>query len=149
MKNKIQVPKILPKHLIAFWWSLVAVQVSLLVWRHWFESGRVLKLFALGHFAWHRARQSTDTRAYILPRFEPLSIIFWTCSVAISRWYGLTLNMNIRFPLFWSTWTVALGPTFCLKNLKIEIRSSSSQCRSLLGIQTSHFICKWFGFNLW
>ena len=28
----------------------------------------------------------------------------WNLSVAISLWKGLTLNMNIRLPLFWSTW---------------------------------------------
>ena len=38
-----------------------------------------------GHFAWHWARQCTDTRAFYI---AALSIIFfsWISSVAISRW---------------------------------------------------------------
>ena len=37
----------------------------------------------------------------------------------------------------------------CLKNLRIENRSSSCQCWSLHGFQTLHFICYLFGCKLW
>ena len=56
----------------------------------------------LGHFAWHWASQCTDSGAFCI---AALSIIFffgfrqwWSCSDRV-----LTLNMNIRLPLFWST----------------------------------------------
>ena len=63
----------------------------------------------LGHFAWHWARQCTDTRAFYI---AALSIIpffrfrqWRSCSDRV-----LTLNINIWIPLFWSTWSRARGP---------------------------------------
>ena len=38
------------------------------------------------------------------------AFIFHISSVAISRWQGLPLNMNIWLPLFWSTLSRARGP---------------------------------------
>ena len=63
-----------------------------------------------GHFAWHRARQCTDTRAFYI---AALSIIFLLLGFRQWRFRTdrvWTLNMNIRLPLFWSTWSPALGP---------------------------------------
>ena len=60
----------------------------------------------LSHFAWPCARQCTDMLAFYM-----LSIIFF---LGCSQWWShadrvLTLNMNIQLPLFWSTWSRALG----------------------------------------
>ena len=49
------------------------------------------------------------------------------------------------------TWNLdkLLTKADCSKNLQIENRSSSCQCWSLNGFQTSHFICNQFGCKLW
>ena len=68
----------------------------------------------LGHFAWHWARQCTDTRAFYIAVLSVISFSStWILSVANWQFRAdrvLTLNMNILFPLFWSTWSRARGP---------------------------------------
>ena len=60
----------------------------------------------LGHFVWHWARQCTDSRFYI----AALCIFFLGFSQWLT-WAGriLTLDMNIRLPLSWNTWSQAGG----------------------------------------
>ena len=60
-------------------------------------------------FAWHWARQCINTLAFY---FAALSIISFP---GFRQWRSSTdrvstLNMNIRLPLFWSTWSPARGP---------------------------------------
>ena len=77
----------------------------------WISKGCWNFLLPVGHFMWHRA--SHCIRAFIL-----LCSLFFLpkiLSVAILRWQVLTLSMNSRLPLFWSTWSRArgLGPRLC------------------------------------
>ena len=67
-----------------------------------------VRFWILLRAAGHWARHCTDTCAVYI---AAISIIFvsWISSVVISRWQGLTLNMNIILPLFWSTWSRARG----------------------------------------
>ena len=67
-------------------------------------------LLLRGHFVWHKARQCTDTRTFYT---AALSIIFFF--LGFRQWRSradrvLTLSMNIRLPLFWSTWSPARSP---------------------------------------
>ena len=64
----------------------------------------------LGHFAWHWARQCTDTRAFILLR----SLIFFL--LGFRQWRSradsvVNLNTTIRLALFWRIWTWAWAST--------------------------------------
>ena len=66
----------------------------------------------LSHFVWHWASQSTDTRAFML--CCALHNFFLGYCHTICQWQShadsvLTLDMNIWRPLFWSTWSGALG----------------------------------------
>ena len=82
-------------------------------WLRGFESRMMLipsVYTCCGHFAWHWARQCTNTRAFYI---AALSIIFLL--LGFRQWRSrtdrvLTLSMNILLPLFWSTWSPALGP---------------------------------------
>ena len=76
------------------------------VGQHGFDSRRVLKLFtAFGHFAWRWARRCTHMNSFVLLRSYFLEFRKWWSRAD----RVLTLNMNIRRPLFWSTWSLALG----------------------------------------
>ena len=57
---------------------------------------------SLGQFVWHL----TCAFSLLCSQKKKSRI----SSVAISRWQGLTLNTNIRLPLFWSTCSRARGP---------------------------------------
>ena len=53
---------------------------------------------------------SAQTRALFILLCPLFFFLSWISSVAISHWQGLTFNMNIRLPRFWSTWSPAWGP---------------------------------------
>ena len=81
------------------------------VGRHGFESSRVLEFSAAPLPFCLALRMSVDWKC--APYIAVLSIILfsWISSAAITRWKGLTLNLNIQLPLIWSTWSQARGPT--------------------------------------
>ena len=65
----------------------------------------------LGHFAWHWARQCTDTSAFYIAALS-ISLFF----LAYRQWRSradrvVNLNTTIRPPLFWITWTRARART--------------------------------------
>ena len=63
----------------------------------------------LGHFAWHWARQCTDTHAFYI---AALSIIFfsWISSVAISRWQGFNSEHEHPTSTVWEHLESGPGP---------------------------------------
>ena len=78
-------------------------------WLRWLTMSLVTWVqVSLGYFAWHWACQCTDMLAFLLLcslYFFFLGFCQWQfCSVRV-----LTLNMNTRLPLFWSTWSRSLG----------------------------------------
>ena len=104
-------------HILFFWGRLIQIR-GLVFAANRSESGDMdsnpagcwNSLLLPCRFAWHWERQWSEiARLYI----AVLSIILfsWILSAAISRWKGLTLNLNIQLPLFWSTWSQARGPT--------------------------------------
>ena len=64
------------------------------------------------HFAWYWACQWTNTFTFYIAVLSKVDFLLWISSVAILQ--GFTLNMSIWLPLFWSTWSWALGPDFAM-----------------------------------
>ena len=64
-------------------------------------------LLSLCHCAWHRASQWTDTlwNCHAFYNFSFLEYRQWWSRAERNS----ILNMNIRLPIFWSTWSQALG----------------------------------------
>ena len=101
----------------------------------------------LGHFAWHWARQCTDTRAfYIAAAVRPLYIFF----LGFRQWRSradrvVNLNTTIRLPLFWRTWTRARASTRP-HVLAWHMGRDYSDCRAseLTDRQVSGFVYSWF-----
>ena len=100
----------------------------------------------LGHFAWHWARQCTDTRAFYI---AALSIIFF---LGFRQWRSradrvVNLNTTIRLPLFWRTWTRAQASTPSRPHvLAWHMGRDYSNCRAseLTDLQVSGFVFSWF-----
>ena len=99
-----------------------------------------------GHFAWHWARQCTDTRAFFI---AALSIIFFF------QWLSradrvLTLNMNIWLPLFWSTWSRAWGPdSATCAGLAHGLDYSDCRASELKKQKSLAFVFPWIVENTW
>ena len=88
---------------VASWFRLVIVSQDA-----WVQIQHGVKLLhPICHFVWHWARQLTDTRHYI----AALSMIVFFSNVSSGDLSDrvITLDMNIRLPQFWSTWSLALG----------------------------------------
>ena len=69
-----------------------------------------LETWVRGHFEGHWARQCTDTSAFYIAALSLYIFFLDFVSGDLAMTGFLTLNMNIRLPLFWSTWSQARGP---------------------------------------
>ena len=98
----------------------------------------------LGHFAWHWARQCTDTSAFYI------AVLLMVFFVGSRQWQSrvdkdVNLNTTIWLPLFWRTWTQAWAST-CPHVLAWHMGRDYSDCWAsvLTDSQVSGFVYSWF-----